>query len=84
MTKESPNWLAGARGVLMEDNLIQNNLKVKFVDEVNLMVESVGMGTRWTLGTLRWTQEWEDADLDRGRSHGQHHHPGSCRHGQLS
>ena len=45
-------WSRGM-DLTMEDNLIKKYLKAKYVDDVNLVVEAVGLGTRWADGSLR-------------------------------
>ena len=55
--------------MVMEDNLVKSYLKKKYVDDINLITESVGMGTRWHDGTLRWRQEWEDEDVQQEKTH---------------
>ena len=61
-------WSRGM-DLVLEENLVKRYLKEKYVDDVNLVVEAVGLGVRWKEGTLRWTQECEDQDRNQGRTH---------------
>ena len=55
---------------IMEENMIKTHVFGKYVDDVNWVLESVGLGTRWDneKGRLRWDQDWEEEDRRLGTS----------------
>ena len=55
----------------MEENLVRSYSNTKFVDNCNLLLESIGLGTRYVKkgegrvkDSLRWSQEAEDLDVE--------------------
>ena len=63
----------------MDENLVKRYANSKYVDDCNMALESIGLGTRWVektgetphLGesTLAWREDWEKSDLEKGVSH---------------
>ena len=54
--------------LLLKENLVKVYLIQKYVDDINMMLEKLGKGTRWEKGSLRWKQEWEDEDHRSGKT----------------
>lgn len=47
---------------------IKKFLLERYVDDVNFVVQELGVGMRYHEGMLRWREEWEDEDLANGRN----------------
>ena len=60
-------WLCNFLKVL-DDAGVRVFGAMKYVDDVNLVVSMVCLGTRWIDGQLIHKQEWEDQDKNDGRS----------------
>ena len=47
-----------------------NNLTIymfrKYVDDINLVMEALGIGYRWNGEQMEWKKEWENEDLEKG------------------
>ena len=41
---------------------------MKYVDDINLVIQMLGLGTRWVVDSLVHTKEWEDTDRLAGRT----------------
>ena len=54
------------RKCLKTQNCIQLYLSKKYVDDVNLVLETLKAGTKWNGSSLEWKEEWEKADLEDG------------------
>ena len=56
--------------VSLKENIVKTYSNTKYVDDVNMATESIGLGTRWITkeenkneeGTLKWQEEWETED----------------------
>ena len=57
----------------MEKKLDENDVSVllldKYVDDVQTVLESVGMGIRWNDDKLCWQENWQLEDEKSGRTH---------------
>lgn len=47
----------------MQENKVPVYLAKKYVDDVDLMLETLRVGTRWNGSSLEWRKEWEDQDI---------------------
>ena len=56
----------------MKQNMLDNGMTIymldKYVDDVETLQESIGLGTRWERDSLVWKKEWEEEDQSVGRS----------------
>ena len=54
----------------MEYALIKHYMFSKYVDDVNLVLECLGLGVRWNASKrdMTWSQTWEDEDLEENLS----------------
>ena len=50
----------------MEENKVNMFLAKKYVDDVNLLLETLQKGTRWNGDSLEWRREWEEEDIAGG------------------
>ena len=55
---------------MFKEKMAQNNCQMflckKYVDDVNLVLETLKAGTKWNGDSLEWRKEWEKADLEDG------------------
>ena len=58
-------WIRRMRD-LLEENLCKTYLLEKYVDDINVLMEALGLGVRWFDGSLRWSQTWEEEDEKSG------------------
>merc|ERR1711884_276989 len=47
----------------MEKNNVNIFLAKKYVDDVNLLLQTLKKGTKWNGDSLEWRKEWEEEDL---------------------
>ena len=64
-------WGEGMR-LLMEDNLVKVYLFERYVDDINWLLEAIGLGVRWSSErkSLVWNEEWEREDVASGVTRG--------------
>ena len=52
---------------MFKEKMSQNNIQIflgkKYVDDVNLVLETLKAGTKWNRDSLEWRKEWEDKDF---------------------
>ena len=53
---------------MLEMELMRVHLMVKFVDDVNIVLQSLGLGARWADGEVKWKLAWEEEDRAAGRT----------------
>ena len=52
--------------MMMKENKIDVYMFRKYVDDVNIILEALGMGVRWCDNEkrMKWMQEWEEEDKE--------------------
>ena len=60
-------WFIGFIVAVMEAGL-KVHAVIKYVDDVNVVVSMLPLGTRWSSGSFKTTQEWTLEDVKAGRS----------------
>ena len=62
-------WGEGMR-ILMEENLVRVYLFEKYVDDINWLLEALGLGVRWdrVRKCLVWSEQWEEEDIKGGNT----------------
>ena len=53
--------------LMIDDQVMRVFLMVKFVDDINLVMSSLGLGARWNNKSLQWSKEWEKEDRIKGK-----------------
>ena len=57
--------------VAMADNGVKKYMMIKYVDDVDLLIESIGLGTRWVgdrTGKTEYRDEWTEEDRETGKT----------------
>ena len=54
--------------VRVKDAGVELHLLAKYIDDINLVIMRLSLGTRWEGSKLAWSEEWEQQDRDQGRS----------------
>ena len=60
-------WAVGFITKLVDAGVVLHMI-AKYVDDINVVLDRLRRGSRWTNDRIEWTQEWEQDDIDDNKS----------------